>query len=76
MGKAKGPRYRKIDPRIWNDEKFRQFSDRAKLAFLFVLTQGIAPSGDINRGRMVSLKTIYIVFFVFNIIEPWNGPGP
>jgi len=31
-------RYRKIDPRVWNDEKFRTLSDRGKLAFLFVLT--------------------------------------
>ena len=31
-------RYRKIDPRIWNDEKFRSLSDRGKLAFFFVLT--------------------------------------
>jgi uncharacterized phage protein (TIGR02220 family) len=31
-------RYRKIDPRIWNDEKVRAWPDRAKLAFLFVLT--------------------------------------
>ena len=31
-------RFRKIDPRVWNDEKFRRFNDRGKLAFLFVLT--------------------------------------
>ena len=31
-------RYRKIDPRIWNDEKFRSLSHEAQLAFLFVLT--------------------------------------
>ena len=31
-------RYRKIDPRVWNDEKFVSFSDDGKLAFLFVLT--------------------------------------
>lgn len=31
-------RYRKIDPRIWNDEKFRALSDAGKLAFLFLLT--------------------------------------
>jgi hypothetical protein len=31
-------RYRKIDPRIWNDEKFRLLSDDGKLVFLFVLT--------------------------------------
>lgn len=31
-------KYRKIDPRIWNDEKFRGFTDRGKLCFLFLLT--------------------------------------
>ena len=31
-------RYRKIDPRIWNDEKFRGMSDNGKLVFLFLLT--------------------------------------
>ena len=31
-------RYRKIDPRIWNDEKFNELSLRAKLIFLFILT--------------------------------------
>ena len=31
-------RYRKIDSRIWNDEKFMSFSDSGKLAFLFILT--------------------------------------
>ena len=31
-------RYRKIDVRIWNDEKFSQLSDTAQLAFLYVLT--------------------------------------
>jgi hypothetical protein len=31
-------RYRKIDPRIWNDAKFRELSNDGKLAFLFTLT--------------------------------------
>ena len=31
-------RYRKIDTRVWNDEKFRGLSDKGKLAFFFVLT--------------------------------------
>lgn len=31
-------KYRKIDPRIWNDAKFRTMSDNGKLAFLFLLT--------------------------------------
>lgn len=31
-------RYRKIDPRIWNDAKFRDLSNDGKLVFLFLLT--------------------------------------
>ncbi len=31
-------KYRKIDPRIWNDEDFRRLSDSGKLLFLFLLT--------------------------------------
>lgn len=31
-------RYRKIDTRIWNDEKFRALSRNAKFAFVFILT--------------------------------------
>lgn len=31
-------RYRKVDTRIWNDEKFMALSDSGKLAFLFVMT--------------------------------------
>lgn len=30
--------YQKIDPRIWNDEKFAFLSDNAKLVFFMVLT--------------------------------------
>ena len=39
-------RYRKIDVRIWNDEKFRLLSDAGQLAFLFVLTHpSMTPLG-------------------------------
>jgi hypothetical protein len=31
-------RYRKIDPRIWNDAKFRDLSDNGKLTFFMLLT--------------------------------------
>jgi hypothetical protein len=31
-------KYRKIDPRIWNDAKFMALSDNGKLTFLFLLT--------------------------------------
>src|SRR5262245_45397768 len=30
--------FRKIDPRIWNDGKFRSLSDDSRLVFLFILT--------------------------------------
>ena len=30
--------YRKIDPRMWNDEKFRSLSMEGKLAFVLLLT--------------------------------------
>jgi hypothetical protein len=31
-------KYRKVDPRIWNDAKFMQLSDNGKLVLFFVLT--------------------------------------
>jgi hypothetical protein len=31
-------RYRKIDPRIWNDAKFRALLDDAKFVFMLLLT--------------------------------------
>ena len=31
-------KYRKVDPRVWGDERFRLLSDRGKLLFLCVLT--------------------------------------
>ena len=31
-------RYRKVDPRIWNDAKFRTLDDQGKLVFFFLLT--------------------------------------
>ena len=31
-------KYRKIDPKIWNDERFNSLSDKAKLIFFFLLT--------------------------------------
>lgn len=31
-------KYRKVDPRIWNDAKFRDLSDQGMLVFLFILT--------------------------------------
>lgn len=31
-------KYRKVDPKIWNDAKFRSLSDNGKLVFFFLLT--------------------------------------
>jgi hypothetical protein len=31
-------RYRKVDSKIWNDDKFRSLTDDGKLVFLFILT--------------------------------------
>ena len=43
-------RYRKIDPRIWNDEKISSLSDCAQLAFLYVLTHPLMTSLGALRG--------------------------
>jgi len=41
--------YRKIDTRIWNDAKFREFSDDAKLVWLHLLTHPqLTPIGAIR----------------------------
>ncbi|HXU94521.1 MAG TPA: hypothetical protein VFP33_12770 [Gallionella sp.] len=48
-------RYRKIDPRIWNDEKFRALSDAGKLAFLFLLTHPHMTSLGAMRATMSGL---------------------
>lgn len=38
QGRGGCVRYRKVDPRIWNDAKFASLSDAAKLAFMLTLT--------------------------------------
>lgn len=48
-------RYRKIDTRIWNDEKFRGFSDNGKLAFMFLLTHPAMTCLGAMRGTMHGL---------------------
>ena len=48
-------RYRKIDVRIWNDRKFRELSDNAKLAFLLVLTHPDTTPIGMLRARPVTL---------------------
>jgi len=49
--------YRKIDPRIWNDEKFRALSDQGKLAFLFLLTHPHMTSLGAMRGTIPGLAS-------------------
>jgi len=48
-------RYRKIDTRIWNDEKFRAFSDDAQLAFFFVLTHPSMTALGAMRATIAGL---------------------
>jgi hypothetical protein len=48
-------RYRKIDPRIWNDEKFRELSDKAKLVFLMLLTHPNMTAIGAMRGTVAGL---------------------
>lgn len=49
------PRYRKISVRIWGDEKFRELSDRGKLAFLFCLTHPNLTGIGAMRATMAGL---------------------
>lgn len=48
-------RYRKIDVRIWNDRKFRELDDNAKLAFLLLLTHPDTNQLGFIRSRSASL---------------------
>lgn len=48
-------RYRKIDVRIWNDRKFRELDDNAKLTFLLLLTHPDTNQLGFIRSRSVSL---------------------
>lgn len=48
-------RYRKIDPRIWNDAKFRSLSDDAKLLVLFALTHPHMTSLGAMRATIEGL---------------------
>jgi hypothetical protein len=47
--------YRKIDTRIWNDQKFQALSDDGKLAFLFILTHPNLTSFGAMRATMDGL---------------------
>ncbi|QOJ35584.1 MAG: hypothetical protein HRU82_11815 [Nitrospira sp.] len=48
-------RYRKIDPRIWNDEKFRALTDDGKFAFVFLLTHPHMTALGAMRGTLPGL---------------------
>lgn len=48
-------RYRKIDPRIWNDAKFAALSDRAKLVFFMLLTHPNMTAIGAMRGTAPGL---------------------
>ena len=48
-------KYRKVSPVIWQDEKFRGFSDDGKLAFLFLLTHPALTLVGAMRGTPAGL---------------------
>lgn len=48
-------RYRKIEVRIWNDRKFRALDDKAKLAFLLILTHPDTNQLGFIRTRSMAL---------------------
>jgi hypothetical protein len=48
-------RYRKVDPRIWNDEKFMSLTDDGKLAFFFLLTHPHMTSLGAMRATIAGL---------------------
>lgn len=49
--------YRKIDARIWNDAKFRDMSDRAKLVFFMLLTHPHMTSIGAMRASINGLAS-------------------
>ena len=48
-------RYRKVDPRIWNDAKFSGLSDEAKLLFFMLLTHPSMTALGAMRGTLPGL---------------------
>jgi hypothetical protein len=48
-------RYRKIDPRIWNDARFWVLSDAAKLIFLLLLTHPHMTALGAMRATLAGL---------------------
>lgn len=48
-------KYRKIETRIWNDQKFRALSDRGKLVFLMILTHPHMTSLGAMRATIAGM---------------------
>jgi hypothetical protein len=51
------PHYRKIETKIWNDEKFMSLSNLAKLSFLFTLTHPNMTSLGAMRSTIEGLAS-------------------
>jgi hypothetical protein len=49
-------RYRKVDSRIWNDEKFRRLGDDAKLVFFMLLTHPNMTALGAMRATLAGLS--------------------
>ena len=49
------PRYRKIDPRIWNDYKFNQLSTTGQFLFLYLLTHSNLTSIGLLKVKKEAL---------------------
>ena len=49
-------RYRKVETRIWNDERFRKLSDSGKFLFLFILTHPNLTSLGAMRATIPGLS--------------------
>jgi len=50
-------KYRKIDPRIWNDIKFNSLSVRARLAYMFMLTHPNLTALGAMRATLTGLAS-------------------
>jgi hypothetical protein len=48
-------KYRKVDPRIWNDSKFRDLSDNGKLVFFMLLTHPSMTALGAMRASLAGL---------------------
>ena len=53
-------RYRKVALVIWQDEKFRAFTDDGKLAFLFLLTHPAMTSVGAMRATVAAISAFLL----------------